>query len=517
MTLARLGDESIQRYGEYEALAFEGRRLTNVDQQRAACRVAHALRRLGVEPGDRVVGMLPNCPEVMQGYGGILRLGGGIVPAIFLLGEVEVAHILADSEAEVVITSSDMVWKVEKQIGVLPTLRHVLLVDGGGAGGGAGGGGGGGQERVRSYEEEISRESDRFEPVPRSETDLAVILYTSGTTGPPKGVALSHGNLESNARASASLYELDRDRWGVGVLPLSHSYGLTVMNAGHLLGTRGALLRWFNPEEVLKTIQEFRAEAMSGVPTMFVYLLNYPDASRYDTSSMRIWGSGAAPLPVEIVEPFERRFGGKLLEGYGLTEASPVVSAHRLSGVRKLGSVGQSIPGVTVSIRDDGDRALPAGEVGEVCVKGPNVMMGYYRNPEETARTIRGGWLRTGDMGRLDAEDFLYIVERKKDLIIRGGFNIYPRDVEEALYAFPKAAEAAVIGMPDALMGEEILAFVVLRPGQSTTADEVIAFCQGRLAKYKCPKEIRFVDALPKSPVGKILRKELRGRISTQP
>ncbi len=505
MTLARLGDESIQRYGEYEALAFEGRRLTNVDQQRAACRVAHALRRLGVEPGDRVVVMLPNCPEVMQSYGGILRLGGVIVPVIFLLGEVEVAHILADSEAKVVITSSDMVWKVEKEIGVLPTLSHVLLVDAGGDG------------RVRSYEEEISRESDRFEPVPRAETDLAVILYTSGTTGTPKGVALSHGNLESNARASASLYELDRDQWGVGVLPLSHSYGLTVMNAGHILGTRGALLRWFDPEEVLKTIQEFRAEAMSGVPTMFVYLLNYPDAPRYDTSSMRIWGSGAAPLPVEIVEPFERRFGGKLLEGYGLTEASPVVSAHRLSGVRKLGSVGQPIPGVTVSIRDDGDRALPAGEVGEVCVKGPNVMMGYYRNPEETARTIRGGWLRTGDMGRFDTDGFLYIVERKKDLIIRGGFNIYPRDVEEALYAFPKAAEAAVIGMPDALMGEEVLAFVVLRPGQSATADEVIGFCQGRLAKYKCPKEIRFVDALPKSPVGKILRKELRGQIRTQP
>jgi long-chain acyl-CoA synthetase len=505
VTLARLGDESIRRYGEYEALAFEGRRLTNVDQQRAACRVAHALRRLGVEPGDRVVVMLPNCPEVMQSYGGILRLGGVIVPVIFLLGEVEVAHILADSEAKVVITSSDMVWKVEKQIGVRPTLRHVLLVDGGGEGG------------VRSYAEEIAHEPDRFEPAPRAEADLAVILYTSGTTGAPKGVALSHGNLESNARASASLYELDRERWGVAVLPLSHSYGLTVMNAGHILGTRGALLRWFNPEEVLKTIQEFRAEAMSGVPTMFVYLLHYPEAARYDTSSMRVWGSGAAPLPVEIVEPFERRFGGKLLEGYGLTEASPVVSAHRLSGVRKLGSVGPPIPGVTVSIRDDGDRALPAGEVGEVCVKGPNVMIGYYRNPEETARTIRDGWLRTGDMGRLDDDNFLYIVERKKDLVIRGGFNIYPRDVEEALYAFPGIAEAAVIGMPDALMGEEVIAFVVLKPGQSATAAEVIAFCQGRLANYKCPKEVRFVDALPKSPVGKILRKELRSQIGTQP
>jgi long-chain acyl-CoA synthetase len=289
------------------------------------------------------------------------------------------------------------------------------------------------------------------------------------------------------------------------------------MNAGHILGTRGALLRWFNPEEVLTTIQEFRAEAMSGVPTMFVYLLNYPEASRYDTSTMRIWGSGAAPLPVEIVEPFERRFGGKLLEGYGLTEASPVVSAHRLSGVRKLGSVGQPIPGVTVSIRDDDDHVVPVGEVGEVCVQGPNVMVGYYRNPEATAKTIRGGWLRTGDMGRLDADNFLYIVERKKDLIIRGGFNIYPRDVEEALYAFPAIAEAAVIGLPDTLMGEEVVAFVVLKRGQSATADDVIGFCQGRLARYKCPKEIRFVDALPKSPVGKILRKELRGQARTPP
>jgi len=441
----------------------------------------------------------------MQSYGGILRVGAVIVPVIFLLGETEVAHIVADSEAKVIITSSDMVGKIEKQIGVLPNLRHVLLVDGGGQGG------------LRSFEEETSGESDRFEVVPRGDGDLAVILYTSGTTGTPKGVALSHANLESNARASASLFELDRERWSVGVLPLSHSYGLTVMNAGHILGTRSALLHWFNPEEVLKTIQEFRAEAMSGVPTMFVYLLNYPGASAYDTSTMRAWGSGAAPLPVEVVEPFERRFGGKLLEGYGLTEASPVVSAHRLSGVRKLGSVGQPIPGVTVSIRDDDDRALPTDEVGEVCVQGPNVMVGYYRNPEETAKTIRGGWLRTGDMGRLDADNYLYIVERKKDLIIRGGFNIYPRDVEEALYAFPAVAEAAVIGLPDTLMGEEVVAFVVLKPGQAATADEVAGFCQTRLAKYKCPKEIRFVDALPKSPVGKILRKELRGQARTQP
>jgi long-chain acyl-CoA synthetase len=498
MSLTRLADESLEKYGEYVALAFEGREYTNVEQHRSGGRVANVLRRLGVEPGDRVMVMLPNCPEVMQSYGGILRAGGVIVPVIFLLGDREVAHVLADSEAKVVITSTDMLWKVESGTGVLPTLRHVLLVDGGG------------DERALSFAEETAKESDRVPAVPRRGEDLAVILYTSGTTGVPKGVALSHDNLASNARSAAALYELDREDWAVAVLPLSHSYGLTVMNAGHILGTRAALLRWFNPEEALKTIETFRAASMSGVPTMFVYLLNYPDAARYDTSSMRAWGSGAAPLPVEIVEPFEKRFGGKLLEGYGLTEASPVVSAHRLSGERKLGSVGQPIPGVRVSIQDDHDRPLPAGEVGEVCVEGPNVMVGYYRNPEETARTIRAGWLHTGDVGRLDDDGFLYIVERKKDLIIRGGFNIYPREVEEALYAFPKAAEAAVVGMADPLMGEDVVAFVVLKPGATATSEEVRAFCETRLARFKCPKQVRFVDSLPRSPIGKILRKQLR-------
>jgi long-chain acyl-CoA synthetase len=498
MSLTRLARESLDRYGEYVALAFEGRQYTNLEQDRAAGRLANALRRLGVCPGDRVMVMLPNCPEVTQSYAAILKCGGVIVPVIFLLGDREVAHILADSEARIVITSADMLWKVEAQIGVLPSLRHVLLVDGGGDG------------KTRSLGAEAAQEEESFATVERRSDDLAVILSTSGTTGVPKGVALSHDNLESNARAAAALHELEREDWAVSVLPLSHSYGLTVMNAGHILGSRAALLRWFNPEEVLRTIQQFRAVSMSAVPTMLLYLLNFPDAERFDTGSMRVWGSGAAPLPAEIVEPFERKFGGRILEGYGLTEASPVVSAHRLSGPRKIGSVGQAIPGVEVSIQDDGDRPLPVGEVGEVCVRGRNVMVGYYRNPEETARTVRAGWLHTGDMGRLDEDGFLFIVERKKDLIIRGGFNIYPREVEETLYGHPKIAEAAVVGMKDPLMGEDVLAFVVLRSGEQATEAEIAAFCESRLARFKCPKQVRFLDALPKSPIGKILRKELR-------
>jgi long-chain acyl-CoA synthetase len=285
------------------------------------------------------------------------------------------------------------------------------------------------------------------------------------------------------------------------------------MNAGNILGTKSVLLRWFTPDRVLETIERFRVQSMAGVPTMYVYLLNYPEGDRFDTSSMRSWGSGAAPLPLEIVQPFEKKFGGRLMEGYGLTEASPVVSAHRLSGVRKLGSVGQPIPGVEVAIVDDADRPLPAGEPGEVCVRGPNVMLGYYRLPDETAKALRNGWLHTGDVGRVDEDGFLYIVERKKDLIIRGGFNIYPREVEEVLYAHPQIAEAAAFGVPDPLMGEEVVAFVALKPGATADADDVISFCQARLAKFKCPKQVRFVAALPKSPIGKILRKELRTRV----
>ena len=493
MNLATLGEDNVRRFGEYTALAFDGREVTNVEQEAAACRLANGLRRLGVRPDDRVVVMLPNGPEVLQAYAAILKLGAVVVPVVFLLGPDEVRHILEHSGAALLITAPDLAWKADGWGG-----RRVIV--------------GGEAAGAIAWAEVLAPEPDVFTTTPRRPGDLAVILYTAGTTGQPKGVALSHANLLSNARSTASLYELDRAQWSLAVLPLSHSYGLTLMNAGHILGTRAVLLRWFTPELVLETIERYRIQQMSGVPTMFVYLLNFPDAARFDTSSMRLWGSGAAPLPVEIVTPFERRFGGRLLEGYGLTEASPVVSAHRFSGERRLGSVGQPIPGVEVAILDDDDRALPTGEVGEVCVRGPNVMLGYYRMPDETAATVRDGWLHTGDVGRLDADRFLYIVERKKDLIIRGGFNIYPREVEDILYAHPAVAEAAVVGVRDPLMGEDVLAFVVPKAGTAPSAEELVGFCAERLARYKCPKQVRFVDALPKSPVGKILRKELRAR-----
>jgi long-chain acyl-CoA synthetase len=493
VNLASLADENVATYGEYPCLVFEGRELTNVDQVRAANRLANALARRGVGPGDRVAVLMANCPDVLVAYQAILKVGAVVVPIIFLLTGDEVRHILADSEAKAVITTPELISKLE------PYGGDLLVV------------GGDGSQGV-SCAELVEHEADSRATLERAPDDIAVILYTSGTTGRPKGVALSHANLLANTRAAASLYELDRRQWALVTLPLSHAYGLTVMNSGLVLGTRAVLLRWFQPELVLETIQAYRVQTLSAVPTMLTYLLHYPDGQSFDTSSVRVWGSGAAPLPLEIVAPFETRFGGRILEGYGLTEATTVVSTHRFSGVRKLGSVGQPIPGVEVRIRDEADQDLPPGAVGEVCVRGPNVMLGYYRMPEETARTVRNGWLYTGDMGRLDADGYLYIVERKKDLIIRGGFNVFPRDVEEVLYANPKVAEAAVVGVPDALMGEEVLAFVVLKAGTQATGAELIDFCQRYLARYKCPKQVRFLATLPKSPVGKVLRKELRAR-----
>lgn len=491
MNLASLAEESLRRYGEHPALAFEGRQWTNLDQQRAACRVAHAFRRLGVAPGDRVAVLLSNCPEVLEAYGGILKAGAVIVPILFLLAPQEVRHVLEHAGASVLVTSPDLAWKAEGFGGT------TVLVGGEAPG-------------TLGWEALVSREPDTFPPVPRDAADLAVLLYTSGTTGQPKGVALSHGNLAANARALASLYELDRTAWSLTVLPLAHSYGLTVMNTGALLGTRTVLQRWFEPGQVLEAIERYRVQQMSAVPTMLVHLLNYPEADRFDTSSMRLWGSGAAPLPLEIVEPFERRFGGRILEGYGLTEAAPVVSAHRLSGPRRLGSVGQPLPGVEVRIVDDRDHPLPPGEVGEIVVRGPNVMLGYYRMPEETAAVLRGGWLHTGDLGRLDEDGFLYVVDRKKDVIIRSGFNVFPREVEEVLARHPAVADVAVVGRPDPLRGEEVVAFVVARPGLAPSAADLVAFCQAHLARYKCPHEVRFVEGLPRNSAGKVLRKALR-------
>jgi long-chain acyl-CoA synthetase len=362
-----------------------------------------------------------------------------------------------------------------------------------------------------SFDELVQKHEPMTTVVERGPDDLATILYTSGTTGQPKGVMQTHHNLYANAMNSWNTATTrERGETSLLVLPLAHSFGLSALLSGYLFGGRAVLMRWFNPEGALELIQKHRVKTMAGVPTMFVYMLMHEGADRYDTSSVTRWLVGAAPMPMEQLRAFEQKFGGTMYVGYGLTESCPGVAVEREGMPRKPGSTGMPMEGVTVKIVDDDRKVLQAGEIGEVVATGENISPGYYRNPEATAETFRDKWLFTGDVGYLDADGYLFIVERKKDLIIRAGFNVYPKDVEEVIYRHAAVREAAVVGVPDERMGEEVCAYVVKKDGAELTAAELTVHCQAHLAKYKTPKFIEFLPVLPKTNIGKIQKKELR-------
>lgn len=502
MNLVELANQHYKTFGEQVSVVFEDREYTNLQMLRFADRLANGLIGLGLKPGDKVMVMLLNCPEVLISYQAILRAGGVIVPVIVLLGEREVTHILKNSESVVLITSKDLLNKMAKDGPPIETLKHILVIE---------------EEEIPgtvNFWKLIRENAENPVDMDIEEYDLAVILYTSGITGEPKGVMLSHKNLYSNAVSCASFADILPGDVGLHVLPLSHSYGLTVMNAGYMFSNRSVLLRWFDPEQTFRLIEKYKVTGFAGVPSMFALMLTSPASDHYDLSSLRSCSSGSAPLPLEVLRGFQAKFACPVLEGYGLSEAAPVVSAHRPDLPQKPGSIGIPIPGVEVRIVDEKDHDVPVGEMGELILKGPNISPGYYKMPEENSQSFRDGWLYTGDIARMDEDGYLYIVERKKDLIIRGGFNIYPWDVEEILLEHPAILDVAVIGLPDVILGEEVKAFLVLRPGQHVTTEEIIAHCQDRLGRYKCPKYVEFLDRLPRSPIGKILRKELRDRHS---
>ena len=497
MNLASLADYNLATYGEYEATVYDDRRYTNVEQFQASNRFANALTTLGMTPGDRVVVMLPNCPEVGQCYGAILRVGGVVVPVLFLLATDELIHILGDSEAKAIVTSPEFAAKALEAAGAVTPKPHVIVV-------------GGEAEGALSFEKLLAAETPEAPIADRDDSDPALFMYTSGTTGRPKGVVLTHGNMLHQANAIHEIAELDPTRLGLAVMPMAHAAGLVTWVAGMKNGGRGVLMRWFDPELFCRNVQEYQVTVTALVPTMAAFLLNHPAMDQYDLSSLEQVVFGAAPAPIELVRAFEEKTGAKVRGTYGLTEAAPVVTADRPSMTRRDGASGIALPGVEIAIHDEDDKALPVGESGEICVRGPNIMAGYHQMPEETARVLRGGWLHTGDIGYLDADGYLYIVDRVKDMIIRGGFNIYPHDVEEVLAEHPAVAESAVIGVPDPVYGEQVEAFVVRKMGAEATEDELLAFCQERLAKYKTPQRITFVPDLPKSQVGKTLKRVLR-------
>ena len=500
MNLIQLAENNYRKFGEYECLIFNARAYTNRELLRDSRKMASALIGLGVKPGDKIVVMLPNCPEVLISYQAILRAGGIIVPAVPLLTAKELNHILINSEAREVITCAQLLAQVTAAAKGANRLKHIIAVDQDASGG------------ILNFRDLIHTAAGSAPTIPIQDNDVAVILYTSGTTGTPKGVMLTHKNLYTNAVNSAVTGNPKRSNIRLAALPLSHSFGFTTMNIMLIYGNLAILMPRFNVEETFRLIDKYRITHFPGVPAMFALMLQADKVlkEKYDLSCLEGVTSGSAPLPTEIYKAFQNEFGCTIREGYGLSEASPVVSMHYFDRKVKPGSVGQPIPETRVRIVDDEQRDLPPGEIGELIVSGPGVCAGYYRMPGETALTIHNGWLSTGDMAGVDKNGYLYIVERKKDLIIRGGFNVYPRDVEKALYRHPAVAEAAVIGIPDPVMGEEIKAFVVLQPGSSAGQQEIIDFCRQQLSKNKCPKQVTFLDSLPKSPIGKILRKQLR-------
>jgi long-chain acyl-CoA synthetase len=481
MNLSDLMSASAERYGDRTAIREEGVVLSYTALERASALAAGLLRERGVRPGDRVGVMLPNTAYFPVCYYGALRAGAAVVPMNMLLKEREVAHCMADSQARVLFA-----WH-EFAEAALAGARdaEVVVVEPGAF-------------------DALLAGSEPAATTDREPSDTAVILYTSGTTGTPKGAMLTHHNLSENVRVSLELFGLGPDTVTLGALPLFHAFGQTcAMNATIAAGGSLELLPRFSAAGALETIARAGVTAFCGVPTMYAAMLHHP--GQPDTSSLQVCVSGGAAIPVEVMRAFERRFDCIVLEGYGLSETSPLASFNRRDRERKPGSIGLPVPGVEMKLVDEHDG------IGEIVIRGHNVMKGYWNKPDATAAAIDAdGWFRTGDLARIDEDGCFFIVDRKKEMIIRGGFNVYPREIEEVIYEHPDVAEAALVGLPHDELGEEIGAAVVLKPGAQAGAEDIKAFVKARVAAYKYPRRVWLEEALPKGPTGKILRREIK-------
>jgi long-chain acyl-CoA synthetase len=526
-SLARLLADAARDYPHAPALHFEGRTTSYAELADRAWRFAGALAKLGVTKGSRVGLILPNCPQAVVALFGTLRLGAVVVQSNPLYTERELERQLADAGVEVLICL-DLVYErvraVRERVGIrevivtsaldeLPALRRMLAPYS--KRGRAASAGIGREEPVRRWSDLLRQGVEKAPEVAVDPaTDLALLQYTGGTTGAAKGVMLSHANLAANVEQVRAWFpDADPGREVMmAVLPFFHAYGLTVcLLLGIRLRAALVLLPRFDLHQVLAAIDRYRPTLFPGVPTMYVAVNNAVAKGGHDLSSIKACLSGAAPLPLEVAERFERFSGGRLVEGYGLSETSPVVIANPIYGKRRAGTIGMPLPDTLARVADpdDPDRTLPVGDAGELALRGPQVMLGYWNRPEESAQVLRDGWLLTGDMAVMDEEGYFSIVDRKKDLIIAGGYNIYPREVEEVLYEHPKVQEVCVAGVPDPYRGETVKAFVVLRQGERATTEELREFAKPRLAAYKVPRVVEFRDELPKTMVGKVLRRAL--------
>ncbi|MFP7199900.1 long-chain-fatty-acid--CoA ligase [Lysinibacillus halotolerans] len=509
------------------AIYFMGRDVTYKELYESSLKFANYLRRLGIEKGDRVAIMLPNCPQSVIAYYGTLFAGGIVVQTNPLYTERELQYQLADSGAKVILAMDILyprITKVLKETEIenviitaikdyLPFPKNLVYPFI--------------QKKQYGFQVKVEHKglTHLFTEVLRTseatpiemefdiEEDLALLQYTGGTTGTPKGVMLTHKNLIANAKmCDVWMYQCKAGEEVIlGVLPFFHVYGMTtVLLLSVLKGNKMVLLPKFDVEQTLKAIEKQKATLFPGAPTMYIGILNYQDLEKYNLSSIKACLSGSAPLPAEVQEKFEKLTGGKLVEGYGLTETSPVTHANFIWDKRVKGSIGVPWPDTEAAIiRSSDGELLPPGEVGEIAIKGPQVMKGYWNRPEDTAMSFVNGWFLTGDIGYMDNDGYFYVVDRKKDIIIAGGFNIYPREVEEVLYEHEAIQECVVAGIPDAYRGETVKAYIVLREGKNVTEEELNKYCREHLAAFKVPRQYEFRKELPKTTVGKILRRSL--------
>jgi len=485
MNLARILDDTARAHPDRPAIRLDDLTLTYRQLSDLSARAADWLHEHGVEPGDRVGIMLPNIVQFPVLYYGVLRAGGTVVPMNPLLKAREIEHYLSDSGAKLVFATSP-----EGATGAAAVGAQAVSVE-------------------ADTLTEIAARPSSAEIAARADDDTAVILYTSGTTGTPKGAELTHANLRHNAVVAATtLLDLGPDDVVMGCLPLFHSFGQTCgLNAAVVSGACLTLIPRFDPVTALKVIERDRVTLFEGVPTMYVAMLN-AGPSVADTSSLRLGISGGAALPVEVLRGFEQAFGTPIIEGYGLSETSPVATFNTPDR-RKPGTIGLPIAGVELKLVDPDGAEVAEGAVGEIAIRGHNVMKGYWQRPDASAAAIRDGWFHSGDMATRDADGFYTIVDRKKDLIIRGGFNVYPREIEEVLYEHPAVLEAAVVSTPHPTHGEEVVAAVALRPGATATPAELRDHVKARVAAYKYPRHVWLVDALPKGATGKVLKREI--------
>ena len=457
----------------------------------ATARIAGLLAAKGVAPGDRVALMMPNVPYFPIIYFGILRRGAVVVPLNPLLKEREVAYHLSDSGARLLFA-----WHQFDEVahrGSEAAGAECILTEPG------------------AFEALLARVEPLTDVAGAGDDEPAVLVYTSGTTGVPKGAQLTHGGLADAARVSVELVGTQPESILLGALPLFHVFGMSPgMNAIFRAGGTMTLMPRFDPGKALEIIQRDRVDIFLGVPTMYIAMLHHPEREAYDTSTLRLCVSGGAALPVEVLRGFDAAFECKVLEGYGLSETCALSTFNRPDRERKPGSIGLPVEGVQIRLVDDDDGDVAFGEIGELIMRSPHVMRGYHGREDDSREALRGGWLHTGDLARVDADGYYYIVDRKKDMIIRGGYNVYPREIEEVLYEHPAVRDAAVVGVADERLGEEVAAFATLKPGASASADELVDFVKERVAAYKYPRQAWVVENLPMGPTGKVLKREIQ-------